>query len=147
MNANSGLSRKPAVGSPWYTRAMLPRYVVVALACALLGGCKKKTAERSERERAESYFAQRCALCHGEHGNGDGPGSAGLNPKPRAFSDSAWQASVTNEQIERIIVRGGAAMGKSPSMPPNPDIEEDPQLVADLRSIVRSFGGDAGQTK
>lgn len=131
----------------WYTRGMRSRHVVLALACALLWGCKKKSMERNDRERAASYFAQKCALCHGEQGNGDGPGSSGLNPKPRKFSDANWQASVTNEQIEKIIVQGGVAVGKSPSMPPNPDLEEDPQLVADLRGIVRSFGGSAGQTK
>lgn len=147
-NANPGLPRKPAVGSPWYTRAMRLRYVVLGVTCLLLGACKKqKTMQPTDRERAESYFAQKCALCHGEHGNGDGPGASGLNPRPRAFSDPAWQASVTNRQIERIIVQGGAAVGKSPSMPPNPDIQEDQQLVLDLRQIVRDFGGDAGQTK
>lgn len=121
--------------------------VALAVACLFFAACRKKTLPQTDSERAASYFAQRCALCHGEHGNGDGPGASGLNPKPRAFSDLVWQASITNEQIERIIVRGGAAMGKSPSMPPNPDIQEDQRLVLDLRKIVRSFGGDAGQTK
>jgi len=122
-------------------------HVVLMLACASLSACKKQAGRQSNQERARSYFAQKCALCHGEQGQGDGPGSVGLNPKPRAFSDPAWQASVTNAQIERIIVQGGTAVGKSPSMPPNPDIEEDPQLVADLRDLVRGFGGDAGPTK
>jgi hypothetical protein len=122
---------------------MRPWYVLAILACASSSACKKQPVGRTNQERAASYFAQKCALCHGEHGAGDGPGSAGLNPKPRAFSDPTWQASVTNAQIERIIVQGGTAVGKSPSMPPNPDIEDDPQIVADLRDIVRGFGGPA----
>lgn len=122
-------------------------FVVVIFASASLSACKKQSGHQTNHERAQSYFAQKCALCHGEKGHGDGPGSVGLNPKPRAFSDPAWQASVSNAHIERIIVQGGTAVGKSPSMPPNPDIEDDPQLVADLREIVRGFGGDAGAKK
>src|SRR5262249_25283073 len=29
-----------------------------------------------------TVFAQRCALCHGPDGHGDGPGAKALNPKP-----------------------------------------------------------------
>src|SRR4051812_15135596 len=48
---------------------------------------------------ARKLFSTKCVVCHGDHGAGDGPGAAALNPKPRAFSDAAWQASVTDEQI------------------------------------------------
>jgi len=89
--------------------------------------------------RAKDIFAQRCVPCHGSTGQGDGPASASLNPKPRKYADKAWQASVTDEYIEKIIKLGGAAVGKSPAMPNNPDLN-DPAVVAGLRDIVRSFG-------
>jgi hypothetical protein len=112
-----------------------------------LGACRKKPANQTDSEYAQSYYKERCALCHGEGGKGDGPGSTGLNPKPRAFTDPSWQTSVTNEQIERIIVMGGTAVGKSPSMPAHPDLAEDQQLVLELRKLVRGFGGDPNHTK
>jgi mono/diheme cytochrome c family protein len=89
--------------------------------------------------KAKEIFAQRCVPCHGSTGQGDGPASASLNPKPRKYADTAWQASVTDEYIEKIIKFGGAAVGKSPAMPNNPDLS-DPAVVAGLKDIVRSFG-------
>jgi mono/diheme cytochrome c family protein len=89
--------------------------------------------------KAETIFNERCSACHGPQGRGDGPASAALNPKPRNYTDSAWQASVTDEQIAKTITMGGAAVGKSPIMPASPDLDEKPEVVAGLVKIVRKF--------
>ncbi len=89
---------------------------------------------------AEQVFATRCASCHGMDGRGDGPGAANLSPKPRNYHDKAWQASVTDAQIEKTIVYGGAAVGKSPQMAANPDLAGQPAVVAALRQLIREFG-------
>jgi len=89
-------------------------------------------------QKGKEIFVQRCVACHGPNGHGDGPASGTLNPKPRKFADPAWQKEVTDEYIEKIIKLGGAAVGKSPAMPSNPDLN-DPQVVAGLRTVVRSF--------
>jgi hypothetical protein len=48
---------------------------------------------------------------------------------------------VTDEQLEKIVMYGGAAVGRSPSMPGNPDLMAKPEvvhaLVAHLRSLAR----------
>lgn len=90
--------------------------------------------------KAKELFAQRCVPCHGAEGKGDGVASKGLTPPPRNFSDPSWQASVTDEHIQTIIHFGGAAVGKSPAMPANPDLA-DPAVLAALRAHVRSLGG------
>jgi mono/diheme cytochrome c family protein len=92
----------------------------------------------SDRKAAEEIFTSRCVTCHGSTGKGDGPASAALNPKPRSFGDAAWQKSVTDEHIEKVIAQGGPAAGKSPLMPPNPDLAGKPVVKA-LREKVRSF--------
>jgi mono/diheme cytochrome c family protein len=92
------------------------------------------------RQEADQIFASRCTPCHGEAGMGNGPASKGLTPPPRNFHDKAWQASVTDEHIEQIIQYGGAAVGKSPAMPANPDLTSKPQVVAALMEKIRSFG-------
>jgi mono/diheme cytochrome c family protein len=33
-------------------------------------------------KRGAALFQTHCKVCHGEEGRGDGPGAAGLNPKP-----------------------------------------------------------------
>ncbi len=92
--------------------------------------------------KAEQIFTSRCVTCHGPEGRGDGPGSAGLQPGPRNFHDASWQASVTDEQIEQAILYGGAAIGKNPAMPANPDLSSQPAVVSALRVKVRGFGSE-----
>jgi mono/diheme cytochrome c family protein len=93
------------------------------------------------KKEAQEIFASRCTPCHGAKGHGDGPASSGLTPPPRNLSDPEWQKSVTDDHIEKIIKFGGAAVGKSVAMPPNPDLMSKPQVVSGLRELVRSFGG------
>lgn len=88
---------------------------------------------------ARDLFRVRCSVCHGLAGRGDGPGGAALNPKPRVFTDSVWQDSVKDEQISTIIVKGGPAVGKSPGMPPNPDLEKKPEVVSELVKLIRGL--------
>ncbi len=94
----------------------------------------------ADREEAQQIFKTRCAACHGPTGHGDGPGAASLVPPPRNYHDRAWQDSVTDDEIEKAIVYGGAAVGRSPAMVGNPDLANKPSVVAALREIVRSFG-------
>lgn len=89
---------------------------------------------------AKEVFESRCGACHGVSGKGDGAGAAALNPKPRDYTDKAWQASVTDEQIKKTILYGGAAVGKSPIMPASPDLDSKPEVLDGLVAIVRSFG-------
>ncbi len=66
--------------------------------------------------------------------------SASLNPKPRNYNDKAWQAATKDEEISKAILEGGAAVGKSPLMPPNADLKDKPEVVRALVAKVRSFG-------
>lgn len=98
-------------------------------------------AGKIDMDKAQTIFNERCAACHGVEGKGNGPASAALNPKPRNYSDKAWQAAVTDEQLRKTITLGGAAVGKSPIMPASPDLDEKPEVVEGLVKIVRKFGG------
>ncbi len=91
------------------------------------------------KAEADKIFAERCATCHGARGAGDGPASAGLVPPPRNFQASEWQKSVSDEHIEKIIQYGGAAVGKSPAMPGNPDLISKLEVVAALRAHIRAL--------
>ncbi len=131
-------------------------FVLSAILASLAAGCGKSAAPADQAEppvtpstntaagggdpkaRALDIFINRCTPCHGAAGAGDGPASASLDPKPRNFGDAAWQASIDDAYLEKIIKFGGAAVGKSPAMPGNPDLN-DPQVVAELRSVVRGF--------
>ena len=88
---------------------------------------------------ATTIYDARCALCHGATGKGDGIASAGLTPPPRDLTSAAWQSSVTDEYIETIIKFGGSAVGKSATMPPNPDLQAKDDVVKAVRARVRGF--------
>lgn len=90
---------------------------------------------------AKAQFESLCFTCHGATGHGDGPGAAVLEPKPRSFSDPTWQASVTDDHIKKTIVFGGAAVGKSPMMPAQPQLKGKDALLDGLVQIVRGFKG------
>ncbi len=93
----------------------------------------------SPASKARKLFDTKCIVCHGNHGAGDGPGAAALEPKPRAFADATWQASVTDDQIKKTIVEGGAAVGKSAAMSANPELASEPEELSALLKIVRDF--------
>jgi len=97
--------------------------------------------EKRALQEAQQQFESLCVTCHGNHGHGDGPGAGPLNPKPRSFADIAWQDSVTDEQIQKTIVFGGAAVGKSPLMPSQPQFKGRTDLLDGLVKVVRGFRG------
>jgi mono/diheme cytochrome c family protein len=85
-------------------------------------------------------FDTKCARCHGIKGDAKGPSSDSLSPRPHNYTDPAWQASVTDDQIKEIIVRGGLNTGKSPAMPGNPTLKNRPGELDGLVKIIRGFG-------
>ena len=58
-------------------------------------------------ERGRAVYVQTCATCHGLEGKGDGPGGAGLNPKPRNFTAQAgWKNGTRLEDIYKTLEEG-----------------------------------------
>lgn len=105
------------------------------------GGAKKAApADPNQPSEARMLFANVCAQCHGADGKGDGPAAENLNPKPRNYTDPAWQKSVTDDEIKAIIVGGGPSVGKSGMMPPNPALKGRDDVLNELVAIIRGFG-------
>jgi mono/diheme cytochrome c family protein len=120
------------------------RMIVISLLFLSTAACNKgggggPSVSPQARQEAQTLFSTRCAVCHGERGTGDGPGAAALNPRPRNFQDKAWQGAITDAQIDDIIKKGGAAVGKSAAMPPNPDLADKAEVVMALRAHIRGL--------
>ena len=140
-------------------RSTVTCVVVMGIGVALAGCTPKKEAATEQKESAPAaahaaeateapgdataeaaeIYETRCAVCHGMSGDGDGTGSASLDPKPRKLTDPEWQESVTDDYIAKIIVYGGAAVGKSPTMPGNPDLDAKPAVVNAIVTYVRDL--------
>jgi mono/diheme cytochrome c family protein len=85
--------------------------------------------------RGKSVYLQSCATCHGAEGRGDGPGSKGLNPKPRDFSQAAgWKNGPRIEDIYRTLEEGI----KNSSMVAYKDLRRRDRMA--LVHLVQSLG-------
>lgn len=83
-------------------------------------------------------YAVRCQACHGPDGNADTPMGRSLKPPPRKLSDAEWQGKTSDAELATMILEGGAALKKSPSMPAFRDLAPPAQL-APLLAFVRSL--------
>lgn len=131
--AASSAETAPAVA------AAPPAKPAVKPAAAAAPAAPAKPAVNPKLAEGRSFFAGRCVPCHGTSGRGDGPAGGSLTPRPRNFTDRAWQKSVTDTHIEKVIFQGGPSVGKSPLMPAHADLK-DPVLLSAVREVVRGFG-------
>ena len=84
------------------------------------------------------HYVTYCASCHGATGNGDGPVSAGLDPKPAKHNDGAYMNALDDAYLVKLIKEGGAAVGKSPMMAPWGGTLSDAQ-IADVIAYMRTL--------
>lgn len=89
-------------------------------------------------EEAKAIFEKSCASCHGAEGRGDGLMSASFPVKLRNFTDCGGMNGVTDDTLLNIIKKGGAAVGRSPLMPPWGNALNDSQ-IRELVSYIRGF--------
>lgn len=90
-------------------------------------------------EKGRSTYAQRCAMCHGDKGGGDGPLAATMPEglKPRNLTAGGNKYATDDAKLAEILEKGGAAVGLSPLMPPQPDLKGND--LADLIAFVKSL--------
>lgn len=79
-----------------------------------------------------------CSGCHGTSGKGDGPAAAILAPRPRDHTNRAFMATLSDGYLAAVIKRGGAALGRSPAMPPAKTLSDGDinDLIARIRSLA-----------
>ncbi|MFN7950168.1 MAG: c-type cytochrome [bacterium] len=116
----------------------MKRAVLFVSGALLLAGAGNGWAA-GDAAAGKAKFDMLCATCHGPAGKGDGVAGAALNPKPRDFTDQAWQKATNDESIGKTIKLGGAAVGKSPLM-----VAWGPMLsdadITNLTAYIRELG-------
>lgn len=53
-------------------------------------------------KKGRTIFKQRCVVCHGQEGKGDGAGSKALNPKPANLASQLVQSQADGELFWKI---------------------------------------------
>ena len=79
---------------------------------------KGDSAATSNENPGVKKYQQFCAPCHGSDGAAASATALAMNPKPRAFTDAAWQNATDDARITKVIKEGGAAVGLSATMAP-----------------------------
>ncbi len=97
---------------------MMIRLLFSGLSCLLLWSATyaaelERASELSE-VRGSIVFHTYCVLCHGPNADGNGRAAKNYNPRPADLTES----TKTDAYKMEIISKGGAAMNRSPFMPP-----------------------------
>jgi len=95
-------------------------------------------AQAADVEQGKKLYGQFCVSCHGQSGKGDGAAAAALNPKPRDHTDKEYMSKMSDDDMLKVIKNGGAAIGKSPLMPPWGASLKDDQ-IQDIIAYVRTL--------
>lgn len=83
-------------------------------------------------QKGREIYEKKCALCHGEKGDGKGPVGAGLNPKPTNFRESHGK-STDGEHFWKITTGKGAM----PSFEKNLTVEERWHVINYINTFLK----------
>jgi len=118
----------------------LPPGIRLLFAAALPGlalalGAAPTPDSKGDPERGKPIFEQRCAVCHGPQGRGDGPEAPFLSPRPASLISAATSVK-TDADLLKAIANGKPRT----AMPAWKDVlseQERRDVLAYIRSLVR----------
>jgi mono/diheme cytochrome c family protein len=95
----------------------------------------------ADAAKGKQLFAQRCAMCHGDKGAGDGALAATMpeGQRPRNLQAGAMKYATDDTKLAEVIKKGGMGVGLSVMMPGQTDLSdaEISNLVAFVTSLKK----------
>jgi mono/diheme cytochrome c family protein len=90
-------------------KALIMMTILVGMGIVLLPAWMRY-AQGDEYSEGKSLFEEKCRICHGADGKGDGPAAPALNPRPSDFTNPKfWQGDV-DKKIAKTIRNGHPPM-------------------------------------
>ena len=93
-----------------------------------------------QQAQGKRIFYQQCVWCHGDTTPAGPSNRSNLTPVPPLLNDGTVLNAESDENMRNIVTLGGAAMGKSPMMPPYGRMlsaEEIRSVIAFTRAIAQ----------
>jgi mono/diheme cytochrome c family protein len=87
-------------------RGLAPAILLLALSGCDRGEGGERVVAAIPREEAEALFLSKCAICHGERGDGRGPRRASLYAEPPDFRRASWREGRSLAGIRAVIREG-----------------------------------------
>jgi mono/diheme cytochrome c family protein len=118
--------------------ALLPLVLLVTIVWVGIGDAGNS---KGEAGAGSAIYEKQCLRCHGEQGKGDGPASKLLKTKPHDLTDKAFMGKLSDEDLFKIIAKGGEGVGKSKLMPAYEQKLKEKEirdLVAFIRSLAKN---------
>lgn len=109
----------------------------ILFAAALFGLAAAAMAEGKMSRGAQLYQVY-CVQCHGVSGNGKGVNAAHLAVVPRDHTDTGEMSARTDDELFKVVQRGGKSINKSVLMPAwggNLGDDDIHALVTHLRAL------------
>jgi len=117
----------------------MKRYLL--LTSTLIAASLASPAFAADATKGQALFTQRCAMCHGDKGAGDGALAATMpeGQKPRNLTTGQNKYATDDAKLKELIKKGGAAVGLSVLMPAQADLSDEQvgDVVAFLNSLKK----------
>lgn len=113
------------------------------LCLLLLCAMTSVAAAQNKNLKGWNTYVEKCAVCHGEEGKGDGPAAKTMLPRPRNFTKTNYKFRTTasgalpmREDLLKVITQGVPGT----AMPPFGHLSEDTRRS--LVEVIESFSED-----
>jgi mono/diheme cytochrome c family protein len=90
----------------------MDRYIAFITVALCLGAAAQWTdfSQGDNEDQGKSLYEQKCMICHGAGGKGDGPAAAALNKPPADFNKSEFWQGDAEKKITDAIRNGRSPM-------------------------------------
>ena len=101
----------------------------------MIPACVLRGAPDSVGERGRAIYVERCAVCHGPQGRGDGPEAPFLSPRPASLISAG--TSVKSDAEFLAVIANGKPRTAMPAWKDRLSEEQRREVLAYIRSLIR----------
>ena len=95
--------------------------------------------------RGEAIYTAKCALCHGQRGDGTGPGAASLSPKPGDLTDAKMVAEMPGKVI-RLLCQVGDTVAYDQGLVVLEAMKMQTTVMAPMDGVIEAIHVGVGDT-